>query len=205
MLTDLMMPDGTGIDLLSLAKQRAARTEVIVMTAHGAVETAIDAMKRGAYDFVTKPFATTELRALVHKALEKRAHRRRERAPPRAARARAGSARSSATPRRCAAIVDLMQSVAPARTTVLITGESGTGKERIARAIHDASDRRDQARSSSSTAARSPRRSSRRALRPREGRVHRRRVASRLGHLPRGRGRHGAPRRGRRAAARRSR
>src|SRR5580704_10235830 len=72
-LTDLLMPDGSGMDLLTLVKQRTARTEVIVMTAHGDVETAIAAMKRGAYDFVTKPFATTELRALVHKALEKRA------------------------------------------------------------------------------------------------------------------------------------
>src|SRR5580693_7608944 len=72
-LTDLLMPDGSGMDLLTLVKQRTARTEVIVMTAHGGVETAIEAMKRGAYDFVTKPFATSELRALVHKALEKRA------------------------------------------------------------------------------------------------------------------------------------
>jgi two-component system response regulator PilR (NtrC family) len=71
-LTDLLMPDGNGMDLLTLVKQRTARTEVIVMTAHGGVDTAIEAMKRGAYDFVTKPFATTELRALVHKALEKR-------------------------------------------------------------------------------------------------------------------------------------
>src|SRR5277367_3793268 len=72
-LTDLLMPDGSGLDLLSLVKQRTARTEVIMMTAHGALETAILAMKRGAYDFVSKPFATNELRALVHKALEKRA------------------------------------------------------------------------------------------------------------------------------------
>src|ERR1700689_5307744 len=50
-LTDLLMPDGNGLDLLSLVKQRTARTEVIMMTAHGALETAIDAMKRGAYDF----------------------------------------------------------------------------------------------------------------------------------------------------------
>src|ERR1700744_1801650 len=72
-LTDLMMPDGSGLDLLSMGKQRTARTEVIMMPAHGGIDTAIDAMKRGAYDFVSKPFATTELRALVHKALEKRA------------------------------------------------------------------------------------------------------------------------------------
>ena len=60
-LTDLMMPDGSGLDVLSRAKTRSEATEVIVMTAYGALETAIDAMKRGAYDFVTKPFATSEL------------------------------------------------------------------------------------------------------------------------------------------------
>src|SRR6516165_7753453 len=54
-LTDLLMPDGNGMDLLPLIKQRSANTEVIVMTAHGGLDTAIDAMKRGAYDFVTKP------------------------------------------------------------------------------------------------------------------------------------------------------
>src|SRR4051794_39122546 len=72
-LTDLMMPDGSGLDVLSLAKQRSDETEVVVMTAHSTVETAIEAMKRGAYDFVTKPFATAELRALVQKAFEKSA------------------------------------------------------------------------------------------------------------------------------------
>src|SRR5689334_6098565 len=72
-LTDLMMPDGSGLDLLTFSKERNPQTQVVVMTAHGAIETAIDAMKRGAYDFVTKPFATAELRALVAKAFEKAA------------------------------------------------------------------------------------------------------------------------------------
>src|SRR6516164_5756786 len=64
-LTDLMMPDGSGLDLLSVARDRSHITEVIVMTAHGAIETAIESMKRGAYDFVEKPVANEELRALV--------------------------------------------------------------------------------------------------------------------------------------------
>ena len=143
MLTDLLMPDGTGIDLLSLVKQRTARTEVIVMTAHGGIETAIEAMKRGAYDFVTKPFATTELRALVHKALEKRAIvAENERLRAQLGREQRPRAPRPA-PRRCAASSTSCSASPRARTTVLITGESGTGKERIARAIHDASDRRD--------------------------------------------------------------
>src|SRR5688572_11215209 len=72
-VTDLMMPDGSGLDLVSAAKARSASTEVIVMTAHSSIETAIEAMKRGAYDFITKPFGTAELRVLAHKALEKSA------------------------------------------------------------------------------------------------------------------------------------
>jgi two-component system response regulator PilR (NtrC family) len=139
-LTDLVMPDGSGLDLLSLSKQRSPRTEVIVMTAHSTLETAVDAMRRGAYDFVTKPFATAELRALVQKALEKRAivvenvrlrAQLAEKAP--------GDLLGRSEPMR--RIVDLVRRVAATRSTVLITGESGTGKERISRAIHDLSDR----------------------------------------------------------------
>ena len=141
-LTDQLMPDGNGMDLLSLVKERSAGTEVIVMTAHGGIETAIEAMKRGAYDFVTKPFATNELRALVQKALEKRAivaENERLRAELVRERGRELLGHSEAMRR----IFDLVQRIAAGRTTVLITGESGTGKERIAHAIHDASDRRD--------------------------------------------------------------
>jgi two-component system response regulator PilR (NtrC family) len=143
-LTDLRMPDGSGMDLLPLVKQRSARTEVIVMTAHGDLDTAIEVMKRGAYDFVTKPFSTSELRALVHKALEKRAllaENERLRAQLLRGRENGRELLGHSEPMR--RIFDLVQRIANARTTVLITGESGTGKERIARAIHDASDRRD--------------------------------------------------------------
>src|SRR5882672_4031304 len=141
-LTDLMMPDGSGLDLLSLVKKRTSRTEVIMMTAHGGIDTAIDAMKRGAYDFVSKPFAANELRALVQKALEKRdivAENEALRAKLGREQGREVIFRSEAMRR----IFELTQSIARARTTVLVTGESGTGKERIARAVHEAGDRRD--------------------------------------------------------------
>ena len=141
-LTDLMMPDGSGMDLLSLARQRSPRTEVIVMTAHGGLDTAVEAMKRGAYDFVTKPFATNELRALVQKALEKRAIVS-ENERLRAQLLRQGGREILGHSEAMRRIFDLVQRIANARTTVLVTGESGTGKERIARAIHDASERRD--------------------------------------------------------------
>src|SRR5271165_930773 len=143
-LTDLLMPDGNGMDLVTLVRQRSVRTEVIVMTAHGGIETAIEAMRRGAYDFVTKPFATTELRALVQKALEKRdlvAENEVLRARLVREQGRELLGHSEAMRR----IFDLVGRIAFARTTVLITGESGTGKERIARAIHDAGDRKGKA------------------------------------------------------------
>ncbi|AKT41050.1 sigma-54-dependent transcriptional regulator [Chondromyces crocatus] len=141
-LTDLLMPDGSGIDVLTAAKARNAATEVIVMTAHSTVESAIEAMRGGAYDFVTKPFSPAEIAALGAKALEKssivaenqrlRAQLERLEAPSRELLG-AGAAMQ--------AIGDLIDKIAPTRTTVLITGESGTGKERIARAIHERSDR----------------------------------------------------------------
>jgi two-component system, NtrC family, response regulator PilR len=141
-LTDLLMPDGNGMDLVTLVRQRTARTEVIVMTAHGGIETAIEAMRRGAYDFVTKPFATTELRALVQKALEKRSlHAENDKLRAQLLRERGhGLVGHSEGMRR---VLDVVQRIAQAKTTVLITGESGTGKERVARAIHEVSDRRD--------------------------------------------------------------
>jgi two-component system response regulator PilR (NtrC family) len=139
-LTDLLMPDGSGMDLLTLVKRRTAHTEVIMMTAHGDVETAIEAMKRGAYDFVTKPFATSELRALVQKALEKRSLlTENDRLKAQLLRERGHELVGSSEGMR--RVLEVVQRIARARTTVLITGESGTGKERVARAIHEASDR----------------------------------------------------------------
>jgi two-component system, NtrC family, response regulator PilR len=141
-LTDLVMPDGSGIDVLSAAKERTSATEVIVMTAHSTVEAAIDAMRKGAYDFVTKPFSPAEIAAIAQKALEKSsivAENRRlkahlERFEPDG---REPLGQSPAMQR----VMDLVEKIASARTTVLITGESGTGKERVARLLHERSDR----------------------------------------------------------------
>jgi two-component system response regulator PilR (NtrC family) len=142
-LTDLVMPDGSGLDLLGVAKGRNPATEVIVMTAHSTVEHALDAMRRGAYDFVAKPFSTAELKLLVGRALEKSAIV----AENQRLRARFAHEHPSdvlellgkSAPMR--AIADTIRRIASAKTTVLVTGESGVGKERIARAIHQTSDR----------------------------------------------------------------
>src|SRR5688572_6452167 len=141
-LTDLAMPDGSGLDVLTAAKSRSASTEVILITAHSTVENAIDAMRLGAYDFVTKPFEQGELVALVRKALEKQAivlENQRLRAQV------IGLAESSLVCRspRMRAITSLIERIAGTKTTVFITGESGTGKERIARYVHERSDRKD--------------------------------------------------------------
>lgn len=141
-LADLMMPDGSGLDVVTVAKEVSPDTEVIVMTAHSTVETAIEAMKRGAYDFVTKPFKTAELRALVAKAFEKRAlveENARLRAQVDRQQPKDLLGRSAAMRK----ILDLVQRIVNGRTTVLITGESGSGKERIARVLHESSDRKD--------------------------------------------------------------
>ena len=139
-LTDLLMPDGSGMDVLVAAKERDPATQVIVMTAHSTIEAAVEAMRNGAYDFVTKPFSNAEILAVVAKALEKAAiltenEKLRAKVEHLEKRELFGT---SAAAREMA---DLVRRVAPMRTTVLVTGESGTGKELVARALHEKSDR----------------------------------------------------------------
>jgi two-component system response regulator PilR (NtrC family) len=141
-LTDLVMPDGSGIDVLTAAKARSGATEVVVMTAHSTVEAAIDAMRKGAYDFVTKPFSPAEIAAIGQKALEKSsivAENRRLKAH--LSRLEPDPEEPLGTSQAMVRIGELIEKIASARTTVLITGESGTGKERVARLLHDKSDR----------------------------------------------------------------
>jgi two-component system response regulator PilR (NtrC family) len=141
-LTDLVMPDGSGMDVLAAAKQRSSATEVIVMTAHSTVEAAVDAMRRGAYTFVEKPFSPAELAATVQKALEKSSivtENRRLRAH--LERLEPDHREPLGTSPAMARVSELVDKIACMRTTVLITGESGTGKERVARLLHEKSDR----------------------------------------------------------------
>jgi two-component system response regulator HydG len=141
-LTDLKMPGMSGIDLLRAVRTVDSDIEVVVMTAYGTVETAVEAMKEGAYDFVAKPLKRLELVTCVKKALEKRSLQRENRQ----LRARLGDAtdghqlvgRSDGL----RALLDETEQVAPADVTVLLTGESGTGKGRFTRLLHDMSRRR---------------------------------------------------------------
>lgn len=140
-LTDLRMPDGSGLDVLAAAKARSPMTEVIVLTAHSSVENAIEAVRAGAYDFVAKPFEPGELASRVSRAMEKHALRT-ENARLRAQVADRGGTQPLGKSPAMLAVTELVSRAAPSRSTVLITGESGTGKERVARAIHVKSERR---------------------------------------------------------------
>ncbi len=142
-ITDLMMPDGSGMDVLAAAKKHAASTEVILMTAHSTVEAAIEAMRAGAYDFVVKPFSPAQMIAQAEKALEKHAlSSENERLRAQLERHEAHDLDLGASPK-MREVADLVEKISSTKTTVLITGESGTGKERVARLIHTKSDRRD--------------------------------------------------------------
>jgi two-component system, NtrC family, response regulator PilR len=139
-VSDLSMPDGSGLDVLAAAKSRSASTEVILVTAHSTIENALAAMRSGAYDFVAKPFESAELAALVGKAIEKQAivvENQRLKAHI----SRISSTEVLGKSLAMRKVLDLATRIASAKTTVLITGESGTGKERVARAIHDRSER----------------------------------------------------------------
>jgi len=142
-MTDVQMPGRSGLELLRSVKESAPETVVIVITAFATAETAIEAMKQGAYDYLTKPFKVDEVRLVVGKALEKKllsVENKRLRSELRTqARQRVLIGTSPAMQR----VYDLMAQVAATRTSVLVCGESGTGKELVARGIHDLSERRD--------------------------------------------------------------
>ncbi|MCH9648943.1 MAG: sigma-54 dependent transcriptional regulator [Deltaproteobacteria bacterium] len=141
MLTDLKMPHLDGLGLLRRLQGESAAMEVLVLTAHGSVEAAVEAIKLGAFDFLQKPFhSPEELRLLVAKALEHRGLRTfREQSRREESAAPSLSYGDPAMDSVCEAI----RKVSPTPATVLLLGESGTGKEVAARAIHEASLRRE--------------------------------------------------------------
>jgi two-component system response regulator HydG len=143
LLTDLMMPGVSGADLLKAVRTLAPETEVIVMTAYGTVETAVESMKDGAYDFVTKPVKRAHIVRVVKKALEKQhlvLENRTLRAQLEATRARAVIGQSLLWRR----TVEVVTQAAASQATVLLLGESGTGKEVLARLLHERSPRASQ-------------------------------------------------------------
>ncbi len=142
LIADLMLPgDLDGLDLLELAQKDDSSTAVILITGHGSVDTAIEAMKKGAHDYLTKPVDIRRLRAVAEKAIEvaHMAHRQRE--LEEAIRGETGFMGIVGESPAIRKVFDRIRAVAPIDSTVLVTGESGTGKELVADAIHKLSKR----------------------------------------------------------------
>jgi two-component system response regulator HydG len=141
-VSDLKMPGMGGLDLLRAARQVAPEAQVILVTAYGTVESAVEAMKEGAYDFVSKPLRRSEVIASVQKALEKHELlRENRRLREQIAQVQPGELVGQSAAMRT--LLEEVAQVASSMASVLVTGESGTGKGLLARSIHSMSPRRD--------------------------------------------------------------
>jgi two-component system response regulator HydG len=142
-LTDLRMGEITGLDVLRYARENSPQTEVIVMTAYGTIESAVEAMKLGAWDYIQKPFTEDELLVKIDKALERRWLTGEVSLLTQEFKERYKFENVVGRSRAIREILTRIIKIAPTDTTVLITGDSGTGKELIAKAIHANSKRSD--------------------------------------------------------------
>ena len=142
-ITDMKMPGMNGMELLDEAKKIDYERPIIIMTAYGTIEMAVEAMKKDAYDYITKPFKNEELKLTIKKALEKYRLVKENRLLNKALsdRYRFGNIIGKSKP--MLNVYDLIRKVSQSRASVLITGPSGTGKELIANAIHYNSPRKD--------------------------------------------------------------
>jgi len=135
-ITDVKMPGTDGIDVLRTIKEVSPETVVIMITAFAATETAIEAMKLGAYDYIIKPFKVDELKIIINNSLEKRHLRKENILLKREIESRAGFENFIGRSEPMQKVFSLIKQVADATSTVLITGESGTGKELVAKAVY---------------------------------------------------------------------
>jgi two-component system response regulator PilR (NtrC family) len=140
-ISDVKMPDMDGIGLLRALRETLPDVGFILMTAFASVETAREAFKLGADDFIQKPFDVEELKLIVRKTIEKQVLIDENRAFKRAQRERGSIKNIVGNSAKMTAIFQMIETVAEVQSTILITGESGTGKELVARAIHDLSPR----------------------------------------------------------------
>lgn len=142
-VTDMKMPKVSGREVLERVKKHWPHIPVLIMTAFGSIESAVDAMKYGAFDYITKPFSNDDLLLSLHNATElSRAHRQ-YRLLQAAMEDRYGVHQIVGRSRAMRDVLTMVERAAPSRSTVLVTGESGTGKELIARALHVTSPRRE--------------------------------------------------------------
>src|SRR5262245_55923352 len=135
-ITDLRMPEMDGFDLIRGVTALPEAPHVVMITAFGSIETAIRAVKLGAYDYITKPFEIEELLLVTNKALGERALRTKVARLQREVEERYGLGSIIAKSQSMRDVVALVQRIATSTASVLVTGESGTGKELVARAIH---------------------------------------------------------------------
>ncbi len=140
-VTDLKLPGMNGLEFLQSVKRQNAALPVVVMTAFGSVETAVDAMKAGASDYVLKPFSLAEMRLVIHKELDVRNLREENRSLREALGKRYSHPNVVARSPKMQEVLATLERVAPTNATVLLGGESGVGKDLIARAIHEKSRR----------------------------------------------------------------
>ncbi|MHB8138153.1 MAG: sigma-54-dependent transcriptional regulator [Smithellaceae bacterium] len=141
-ITDMKMNGISGMDVLNVVKKQSPDTLVIIITAFGAVDKAVEAMKLGAYDYITKPVNRDELRLMVRKALELASLFQENKDLRKRIENREEFKHMVGASDAMAEIFSLVSKVADTEATILITGESGTGKELVARAIHEQSSRR---------------------------------------------------------------
>ena len=142
MLLDFRLPDTTGVEILRRVRQEAPETSVVMMTAYGTVESAVEAMKLGAFDYLTKPVNLDELTVIVNKALETTSLRREVRRLRREQRETHGTMKMIGSSPAMLEVIELVEKVCVSQaTTVLLEGDSGTGKNVVAKAIHYGSPR----------------------------------------------------------------
>jgi len=142
-ITDMKMPKLTGQDVLEHVHANYPHIPVLIMTAFGSIESAVEAMRLGAFDYVTKPFSNEQLLLSLSKAVEMARMRRQYRLLSENLEERYGLHNIIGRSKAMRAVLEMVDKAAPSRSTVLIQGESGTGKELVARAIHFASPRKD--------------------------------------------------------------
>ena len=142
-VTDMKMPRITGLDVLEPVKKQWPYIPVLIMTAFGTIESAVETMKYGAFDYITKPFSNDELLLSIHNAVELAQAHREYKLLQEAMQERFGLHTIIGRSAGISQVKLMVERAAPGRTTVLITGESGTGKELVARAVHLGSPRKD--------------------------------------------------------------
>jgi two-component system response regulator PilR (NtrC family) len=143
LISDIKMPDMSGVEVLRAAKQVDQDILGIMITAFASTESAVEALRMGAYDYVSKPFDVDELKIIVRNALERRQLRQENLLLKRALQSSHQFSSIVGRSETMLAVFKLIETVAPTNSTILVTGESGTGKELVARAIHFNSLRRD--------------------------------------------------------------